>query len=146
MVNRDLLAPCGLYCGVCGVYVASSRGDERLKEKMGKAYGVKVDQVECGGCMSDNLFGYCQACGIRSCAAEKGYEGCNQCDDFPCGLIEDFPVPEGKAVIMLEVPRWREMGTEAWVADQEQSHKCSSCGEIHIRGARRCRSCGEMLA
>lgn len=145
MVNKELVAPCGLYCGVCGVYVASSQGDDKLKEKMGRAYGVTADKVECNGCMSGNLFGYCQACGIRSCAGDKGYEGCHQCGDFPCGVIESFPVPEGKKVILEQVPRWREMGTEAWVADQEQKHQCGSCGSAHIRGARRCRSCGEML-
>ncbi len=145
MVNKNLVAPCGLYCGVCGVYVASSQGDEKLKAKMAGAYGVTVDQVQCGGCMSDYLFVYCQSCGIRSCAGEKGYEGCHQCGDFACDLIEAFPVPEGKRVILQEVPRWREMGTEAWVADMEQSHQCGFCGQPHIRGARRCRSCGETL-
>ena len=23
MINQELLAPCGLYCGVCGIYCAS---------------------------------------------------------------------------------------------------------------------------
>jgi hypothetical protein len=30
----------------------------------------------------------------------NGYTGCHQCDEFPCHLIENFPMTVGKKVIM----------------------------------------------
>jgi len=44
MINQNLIAPCGLYCGVCGIHVATKNGDEQLKEKLAKAYGDTPDK------------------------------------------------------------------------------------------------------
>ena len=49
-VNRDQLAPCGLYCGVCGIYYADKHHDERLKAKLGEFYGFKPEMLKCDGC------------------------------------------------------------------------------------------------
>ena len=84
---------------------------------------------------------YCRVCPIKSCAEEKGYEGCYQCDDFPCSFIEDFPQPVGKKVMMRAIPQWREMGTEKWVAAEEARYQCPQCGLKLFRGAKRCREC-----
>jgi len=36
--NKNLMAPCGLYCGACGVYIATRDGNEKLRAVMGKLY------------------------------------------------------------------------------------------------------------
>ena len=36
MVDERLLAPCGLYCGVCGVMFATRDGNEKFREKTGR--------------------------------------------------------------------------------------------------------------
>jgi len=92
-MNTELLAPCGLYCGVCGVYIASRDNNQKLKDKLAKAYGVTPEQIACKGCLSDEKFVYCQACGIRACIMEKKYEGCHQCEEFPCKLIDRYRCP-----------------------------------------------------
>jgi len=70
-MNTELLAPCGLYCGVCGVYMASRDNNQKLKDKLANAYGVTPEQIACKGCLSNEKFVYCQTCGIRSCVMEK---------------------------------------------------------------------------
>jgi hypothetical protein len=142
-VDKKLLAPCGLYCGVCGILIAHREKNQKLKEKLGNVYGCKAEQINCDGCMSDNRFFYCESCGIRSCVSGKGYEGCYQCDKFPCDHIEGFPVPIGKKVILRAVPQWRKAGTEAWVQQEQERYQCSQCGTQMFRGARRCRGCGQ---
>ena len=137
-----LLAPCSLYCAWCAVRVAHTSGDEGLKQKVAQAFGCQPEQVVCEGCMSDQRFFFCETCAIRSCVGERGYEGCHQCGDFPCQLVEKFPVPVGKAHILREVPRWRELGTQAWLAQETQRHTCAQCGQALIRGGKRCISCG----
>lgn len=140
-VNPDLLAPCGLYCGVCGVYIAHRDNNEKFKDRLATVYGVTPDAVKCKGCLSDEPFGYCQVCPIKSCAREKGYDGCHQCAEFPCSTIDGFPLPVGKKVIMRAIPQWREMGTEQWVAVEETRYVCPECGAKLFRGAKRCREC-----
>jgi len=142
MINRELLAPCGLYCGICAIRLAWVSDDPALKQKVAKLYGVEEEQIVCDGCMSPRRFVFCQACAIRDCAQSKGLDGCAACAEFPCSRIEKFPVPAGLAFIRQEVPRWRELGAEAWVADLERRHACPSCGGLIMRGARRCHACG----
>ncbi len=142
-MNEELLAPCGLYCGVCGVFLASRDNNQRLKERLAPAYGVSPEQIECKGCLSGDRFAYCESCSIRSCVSTKNYEGCHECEEFPCGLIQDFPVPTGKNVMLRAVPSRRELGTERWVEQEETRYICPHCGSKLFRGSRRCRSCKE---
>jgi hypothetical protein len=75
----------------------------------------KDNGVQCGGCLSDNVFGFCKVCSIKDCTKSKGYSGCHECEDFPCQYIEEFPMPVGKKVILRAIPYWREHGTEKYV-------------------------------
>ncbi|MCP4108523.1 MAG: DUF3795 domain-containing protein [Desulfobacteraceae bacterium] len=142
-MKKELLAPCSMYCGVCGIYMASRDNNQKLKDKLANAYSVTPEQVACKGCLSDQRFVYCQACGIRTCAMEKGYDGCHQCEEFPCKIIDDFPVPAGKKIMLRSVPDRKRLGTEKWVEQEENRYKCSHCGDQIFRGAKRCGNCKE---
>jgi hypothetical protein len=148
-IHPDYLAPCGLYCGVCAILYATMEDNQKFKERLvgvykGKIAGsenLKPEDIHCRGCLSEEPFGYCGECGIRDCTKGRGYTGCHECDDFPCNLIEDFPMPVGKRVIMRAIPHWREVGTEKWVRDEEARYVCPSCGHRLFRGAQRCNQC-----
>jgi hypothetical protein len=142
MINQELVAPCGLYCGVCGIYCATASGDQPLKEKLAKAYGDTPDKINCRGCLSDSVYWYCAVCAIKSCTKERGYGGCHQCADFPCDKIDNFPVPEGKKNILRAIPIWKELGTEAFIKGEEKLFTCDNCGTKLFRGTRKCRQCG----
>ena len=142
-VEKELLAPCGMYCGVCGVVIAYRDNNQKFKERLSTVYGCSPDDIICKGCLSDERFQYCEVCAIRSCVLEKSYEGCYQCDDFPCDHIENFPIPVGKKVILRAIPAWRELGTEKWVEEEEKRYLCPHCGYKLFRGANRCRNCKE---
>lgn len=141
-MNKELLAPCGLYCGLCGIYEATRSGDQKLTYKFAVAYGIPPEEVHCKGCLSDDVFMYCKECLIKKCAAEKGIEGCNRCDEFPCEKVQAFPIPEGKKNILRAVPEWKRLGTEDWVAAELKLFACDACGAQLFRGARKCRQCG----
>ena len=143
MINKDVLAPCGLYCGVCGILMAHRDNNSKFKEILAGFYGVSPDEIACKGCLSDERFKFCEECQIRSCTEGKNYEGCHQCGDFPCDLIENFPVPVGKKVILRSIPARRELGTEKWVQQEEMRYHCPQCGSELFRGAKRCRNCKE---
>jgi hypothetical protein len=141
VVNKELLAPCGLYCGVCGVFRAHRDDSAKFKERLSSFYSCSPEEIACEGCLSGTRFKYCRQCSIRSCTQEKQYEGCHECSDFPCGFIADFPLPEGKKVILRAIPAWRELGTEKWVQEEEKRYQCPHCGNSLFRGAKGCRTC-----
>jgi len=145
MAEKELLAPCGLYCGVCGILMAHRDSNEKFKERLAPVYGVAPAEIVCEGCLSDVRFSYCQACPIRTCVENHGYEACHQCGDFPCARIDNFPVPVGKKVIMRAIPQWREWGTEKWVEEEEKRYVCPHCGYKSFRGAKRCGRCKEAV-
>ena len=140
-IRRELVPPCGLYCGVCAVYMAHRDNNLKFKERLTGVYAVGVDEIKCEGCLSDEPFFYCRTCAIKTCTAERGLEGCHQCDDFPCQTIESFPLPVGKRVILRAIPYWREHGTEKWIEDEEERYLCPHCGYRLFRGAKTCRNC-----
>jgi predicted RNA-binding Zn-ribbon protein involved in translation (DUF1610 family) len=154
-VNPNFLAPCGLYCGVCAIYIAHRDNNQKLKEKLVELYKgnspgkgtlpnserLTPDEIRCQGCLSQDQFIYCKKCEIRSCTQKKGYQGCHQCDEFPCTHIENFPMSVGKRVILRAIPYWREVGTEKWVQDEEARYLCPQCGQKLFRGAMRCNKC-----
>ena len=139
--KNKLAAPCGLYCGVCGVYIAHKNNDTKFKERLQNVYWVGTEEIKCNGCLSDVLFKYCLDCPIRTCTASKGIEGCHECRDFPCQFIDDFPLPVGQKVILRAIPAWRQLGTEKWMEKEEERYHCPHCGYKLFRGAKRCRNC-----
>jgi predicted RNA-binding Zn-ribbon protein involved in translation (DUF1610 family) len=154
-VNPNFLAPCGLYCGVCAIYIAHRDNNQKLKEKLVELYKgnspgkgtlpnserLTADEIRCQGCLSQDQFIYCKKCEIRACTQKRGYQGCHQCDEFPCNHIETFPMSVGKRVILRAIPYRREVGTEKWVQDEEARYTCPQCGSKLFRGAMRCNRC-----
>ena len=154
-INPDLIAPCGLYCGVCAIYIAHRDHNQKFKERLVNLYkggvpgkgnlrnseNLSIADIKCCGCLSDEKFMYCQQCEIRKCAKEKGYTGCHQCNEFPCQYIEDFPMTVGKKVILRAIPYWRKVGTEKWIQDEEARYVCPKCGNKVFRGVVTCNQC-----
>ncbi len=151
--NRDLMAPCGLYCGVCGVYLATRDGNEKFKAILGNLYGTKPEETECLGCMqpdsAKNLYSFCETCAIRDCVKSKGNYSCHQCEEWPCNLIEEFPLATGRRVMKRAIPVWREKvaeyghekGSVEWARSECERYHCPSCGKPLFRGAQRCKFC-----
>jgi len=157
-INPDFVAPCGLYCGVCAIFIAHRDGNQKLKERLVHLYQgdagkgelpgaerLSVDDIQCEGCLSEKPFVYCRLCNLKNCTKEKGYSGCHECDEFPCQYIEDFPMSVGKKVILRAIPHWRNVGTEKWIEDEEARYICPECGNKVFRGAMRCNKCKAAL-
>ncbi len=67
-LSPDLIAPCGLYCGVCAVYIATRDDNSKLKERLARVYRGEVpgkgtlpnsqrltaEKISCRGCLSDS--------------------------------------------------------------------------------------------
>jgi hypothetical protein len=154
-INPNFISPCGLYCGVCAIYIAHREANQKFKERLVNVYKgnvpgkgmlpngdeLSIEDINCCGCLSDEQFLHCRQCEIRDCTKQKGYTGCHQCDEFPCQHIDDFPMTVGKKVILRAIPYWREFGTEKWIQDEEARYICPECGNKVFRGVVRCNQC-----
>lgn len=151
--------PCGLYCGVCAILMAHRDRNEKFKERLLTLYRGGIEgkgtlpgaeklttaDIRCGGCLSRDRFMHCDRCGIRDCTREKGIEGCHECNDFPCTLIDEFPMAVGKKVILRCVPHRRKVGTGQWAKEEQARYLCPECGQKVFRGAARCNACKALL-
>lgn len=148
-INLEHIAPCGLYCGVCRIQYATQENDLAYLQRLVKIYArrfpdiaaVPPDDLFCDGCLSSRRFPFCQECSIRDCTQEKEIQGCYECSDFPCSLIDEFPMPAGQKVMLRVIPYWRAHGTEQWIAAEERRYRCPECGHRLFRGARQCERC-----
>ena len=130
-----------MYCSVCSVQAAIRNNDQELKEKLASIFGTSTENIACEGCMSEKTFQFAMACPVRACTQKKNLIGCHQCDDFPCNNIKNFPIEAAGNNILKSIPRWKELGTERWVAEQEKHFSCSKCGTLLHRFAYKCSNC-----
>jgi len=156
--DKNLLAPCGLYCGVCGVYIATRDHNEKFKAVMGNLYGTPPEETECLGCMQADpplrRYDFCGQCRIRDCVRSKGLYSCHQCHEWPCSLIDRFPFATGVRVMKRAIPLWRQKaaqwgdakGSIEWARAECERYHCPACGEPLFRGAQRCRACKRPVA
>ena len=86
-MEDKLLAPCGIYCGICPTYIADKGNHIKLKEILAAEFKISADEIKCDGCFSPAPFVNCQTCTVRNCIIAKKVEGCFKCDDFPCQII-----------------------------------------------------------
>ena len=171
--RRNLAAPCGLYCGACVMYCANKRGDSESLEQIAKTLpegiakmarsmspsGEDIDlsalegqklgikDVACEGCLSEIVAFPCRICGLRACALEKGLTNCYQCADSPCQQLIDFNndgFPH-HGEVLANIRRQRDIGIDAWIAEQEQRWHCPQCRCPTDWYAGQCHDCDAML-
>lgn len=129
--DMDLLAYCGLYCGLCSSRVASEEGDwKHLEHPIPASYKrgrTDLADYACGGCKGPNL---CDPCAIKICASGKELDSCAACADFPCRLLDQFE-NDGTPHHRLGVENLREIrerGIEAWFGNLTPALRCH-CGK-----------------
>lgn len=76
--NRDLMAPCGLYCGACGIYLAKRDGNDKFKAVLANLYGTKPEETECERY-------HCPACGKP---VFRGAKRCRNCKQPTADLLD----------------------------------------------------------
>lgn len=105
----EMIAYCGLRCNECEVFKVSQANDYEQKKQIAKHWSdqfeakFKPEDVDCRGCKSDKLSGWCRKiCKMRTCAEERQVKTCAHCDDYPCGNMKEFLTDEPVATENLE--------------------------------------------
>jgi hypothetical protein len=100
-LKRKAAAVCGRYCAACDAYLDSS----------------------CCGCgyqLGQTCKGECAI--FRCCIVERGLEHCGLCIDFPCQVFVGHAPPLDVARLYKALRRRAQIGTAAWLDEQEERH------------------------
>lgn len=89
-----MIAPCGIECDKCSVYLASDNPE--MAERLADSFKKNVDPnaepswFHCQGCPGDRKDHWNPNCWILVCCVDnKKLQHCNQCPEFACeGLVE----------------------------------------------------------
>jgi len=137
MHEKNLAAPCGVYCGACRSYLL-------LKKDLIEERGYKSG---CNGCRIRN-----KKCSYikRDCALirKNEIEFCYECDAFPCSNLKRLDEMYSKRYGVSQIKnlkRLQEVGFEQWIHEKEKLYQCPDCGgEICVHDAE-CYDCGNKL-
>lgn len=130
----NLIAPCGMNCGVCKSYLAYSCG---VPYKKGEVY-------HCAGCLVRN-----KNCAFikRDChrGVGKKMRFCFECPDMPCErlthLDEHYRARYGLSMIENQ-KMIKEKGMDEFLKSQTEKYRCPSCGDVVSVHDGKCYACG----
>lgn len=123
--DRNLAAPCGLYCGECMMYRA--KDNPAVLEAL-LARGYKPEVVPCPGCRA--VDGNCPAiphkCATYICTQEQKVDFCFECKQFPCAKLN--PAADMSAAIPHNLKIYnlcfiKEQGLEKWLQQASGIHQ-----------------------
>lgn len=102
-MDESIMGYCGLDCSKCPIFIATANNDMEFKDKTAKEWSklyaeyigkdkLEPDDCNCNGCrIEGETFVGCLNCDIRSCAMERNFETCADCEKYrECEMITGF--------------------------------------------------------
>ena len=131
--ETQLIAPCGMNCGVCMAYLR--------KEK------------KCPGCRGDDTDKPItrKSCIIKNCEMIKQSSAgfCFECKEYPCKRLKqlDKRYRTKYTMSMLENLKFiKEKGLNIFVEKEKEKWRCKKCGGVICVHRGYCSECGEKAA
>ena len=131
--TSDLIAPCGMNCGICKQYLARLHGIPKERCKVS----------HCQGCIPRGKTCYVK----RGCQKLLKHQisHCSQCPQMPCAHLArlDKRYRERYGMSMVEnLKMLKAVGMDAFLKAQEERHKCPDCGGLVCVHDGKCYVCG----
>lgn len=131
MMSQDLIAPCGMNCGVCIGY---------LREKN-----------KCPGCRKRDAYelSYGRKCIIRSCQflMENKMDFCSiKCDKYPCLRLKNLDKRYRNKYGMSMIKNLEDiqgLGIKKFIKNEEKKWRCPNCKETLSVHRDICLKCGK---
>jgi len=144
--NINLAAACGLYCGSCGIYLATQENDVEKLLQYAIVLNQSFDETSCNGCRAAKKSTHCsKMCSFIDCTHRKDIEFCGRCNEYPCQKLIEFQSEMPHRVDILESQyRLKEIGWKKWLIEQEENFTCSNCNAINSAYHLSCRACGNI--
>ncbi len=133
IAHADLVAPCGINCGICMRYLATKTGTAQ-----------KTGKPQCIGCRPRK----------KVCAFIKGnckwlkeekIRFCFECPTFPCAKLERLNMrymSRYNTSLIGNLLQIKQEGLERFLEKEAEKHKCPICGGTVSIHDRKCYGCG----
>ncbi len=130
----ELIAPCGMNCGICKSYLAYSRGVPTKRGEVSHCVGCRVRNKNCAFLK-------------RDCPKKVGKQlsFCYECADMPCERLGklDAHYQARYGMSMTENQNMiKEKGMDEFLKSQAEKYCCPSCGDVVSVHDGRCYACG----
>ncbi len=133
-IQKELVAPCGINCAVCGGYLAWKHD---VKNR-----GVRMSY--CTGCRPRN-----KKCAFLKKRCELLLDGkvefCYQCPDFPCERLQHIDQRyrrNFRTSLIDNLEQIKKDGMQEFLKAQEAKWRCPNCGETVCCHNGICLACG----
>jgi hypothetical protein len=131
--TAELIAPCGMNCGICKAYLAYTHNVPRQRGKV----------TYCTGCVARAKNCYIK----RACKklSKHQIQSCSQCDTMPCEKLAHLDKRYRTRYNMSMVENLKEIkdkGIEEFLKSQREKYRCPSCGGVVSVHDGKCYSCG----
>jgi len=129
----ELIAPCGMNCGICKQYLAYTHGVPKQRAKV--SY--------CAGCFPRGKNCYIK----RGCPklTKHQIQYCGECNTMPCQHLQrlDRRYRERYGMSMVEnLKTLKSLGIDEFLKIQEKKYSCPSCADVVCVHDGKCYSCG----
>jgi hypothetical protein len=132
--DQDLIAPCGMNCGVCSAYLARANN---LREK-----GFRISY--CAGCLPRG-----RNCVFMQQQCERLGKGlvrfCYECDDYPCRRLKALDKRYRTKYHLSQIENLEfieEHGMAAFLEREAAKWRCPECGGVICCHKGLCLNCG----
>ena len=133
----DLIAWCGMNCGICKRYLAYSNG---VPEERGKL-------THCRGCLLEKARANCYIKKGCKNKAKDCLRFCFECDKMPCENMKHLDKRYRENYCMSMVENLNEIkgkGVENFLESQGCKYRCSECGDVFSVHDGKCYKCGHI--
>ena len=129
----ELIAPCGMNCGICKAYIAYTH---RIPRQRGRV-------TYCAGCRPRAKNCYIK----RNCKklTSRQVQYCFECDAMPCKNLNhlDTRYRERYGMSMVEnLKMLKAEGMDEFLKKQEEKYRCPNCGDVVCVHDGKCYNCG----
>lgn len=135
-LNKELIAQCGMNCGICSAYLAYSHNIPKKKGKISHCIGCRPRNKQCAFLK-------------KRCEILKNNEidFCYKCKEFPCknlrhivnGYIKRYNYSFIDNLISV-----RDNGLDKFIRDEKNKYKCTRCGDTICIHNKKCYSCDKL--
>jgi len=135
--EKNLIAPCGNFCGSCALYRCAAMGDtegqRRLAEHFSKGfpqYHSEPEGMVCIPCGENFDRCWSPDCEVYICCVkEERLDFCYECDDFPCEKLRPYRgCPPAHNLKVYNLLRIKKIGWREWLEKQKEDTR-----ELHAR-------------
>lgn len=128
--KKDMIAPCGMNCGICVAYFGHTMSGKR---RGGKCIGCRARDKNCAFVK--------KGCELLT---KKKVKFCFECSRFPCDRLKvlDKRYRKKYDMSMIENLRFiKKHGMKKFLASQRKKYRCPGCGGVVCVHDNKCYTC-----